>query len=151
MQVRKARSIFAGRSALAKRRSAFTVAAAGAALALAMSGASPAAAAAPDACTAYGCYTGDGWGSGFGRWEADGDKMWVCDRHADGYSVVVLADIGGVSQSKKWHTGGAGSCTERSYGDVREGQTIEYQACLGDYSEGTIRPGSCGNLEWSVT
>jgi hypothetical protein len=151
MQVRKARSIFAGRTGVAKRRSAFTVAAASAALALAISGASPASADPRDACTWYGCYTGDGWGSGFGRWEANGDKMWVCDRSADGYSVVVWADIGGVTQPWKWHTGGAGSCTERSYGDVPEGQQIEYIACLGDYSENITKGGSCGNIVRTVT
>ncbi|NRQ37694.1 hypothetical protein HII36_38575 [Nonomuraea sp. NN258] len=110
-----------------------------------------AAAAAPDACTAYGCYTGDGWGSGFGRWMADGDKMWVCDRSADGWSIVVVADIGTRAYPNKWHTGGAGKCTERSYGDVGEGQRIYFHTCLGDYSTNTIRPGSCGPVSSGTT
>ncbi|TMR87941.1 hypothetical protein [Nonomuraea basaltis] len=101
-------------------------------------------AAAPDACTIYGCYTGDGWGSGFGRWVADGDKMWVCDRSADGWSIVVFADIGGSAQPEKWHTSGAGQCTERSYGNVAEGKYIDYFTCLGKYSTNEIKWDSCG-------
>ncbi|TMR93967.1 site-specific integrase [Nonomuraea basaltis] len=104
-----------------------------------------------DACTAFGCYTGDGWGSGFSRWVADGDKMWVCDRAADGYSIVTKAWIGGDSQSDKWHTGGGGGCTERSYGDVAEGRAIAFYTCLGDYSENKILGDSCGPWQYSTT
>ncbi|MFC4115227.1 hypothetical protein [Nonomuraea zeae] len=108
-------------------------------------------AAIPDACTAYGCYTGDGWGSGFGRWVADGDKMWVCDRSADGWSIVVVTDIGTSAKPNKWHTSGAGKCTERSFGDVAEGQSIAFYTCLGDYSDSYILPGSCGPVVSGTT
>ncbi|WP_369208584.1 hypothetical protein [Streptomyces sp. PU-14G] len=124
------------------RKAALFGVATASALGLAVSTAPQAAAAGNDACTTYGCYTGDGWGSGFGRWQANGDKMWVCDRAADGWSVVVVS--GG--KANKWHTGGAGGCTVRSYGDLIDGWDIGYRACLGDASEGSIIANSCGRI-----
>jgi hypothetical protein len=138
MQTRTVRSRFARRGAAAPRRGLLMIAAAGASVALALSTAPQAAAAGLDGCAAGGCEVG------YGRWVADGDKMWVCDNAADGYSIVVEAYVDNVAQSRKWHTRGAGSCTERSYGDVPERVLIAWRACRGDYSEDTIKSGSCG-------
>ncbi|MFD0473102.1 hypothetical protein ACFQ0B_36165 [Nonomuraea thailandensis] len=77
--------------------------------------------------------------------------MTVCDEYADGYSVVVMADIGTRPHPDKWHTGGAGRCTERSYGDVAERQTIYFHTCLGKQSTGYILPGSCGRVVSGTT
>ncbi|MFG6192377.1 hypothetical protein [Nonomuraea sp. JJY05] len=101
----------------------------------------PAVAAPPTACTKYGCSIV--WGSGSGRWIADGDKMVICDGYADGYSVIVRADIDLKPQPDKWHTSGADKCTERSYGNVAEGLDIAFYTCLGKQSTNYILPGSC--------
>ncbi|MCX5064294.1 hypothetical protein OOJ91_00255 [Micromonospora lupini] len=100
------------------------------------------------ACTYYGCYNYQGWGSGYGEWNHSGDVMWVCDAYPDGWSVVVIAWLNGVRAPNKWDTSGAGDgCTERSYGDLPEGTEVKFQACLGDYSETIIR--SCGYTRWA--
>lgn len=95
-------------------------------------------------CTTYGCYTANGWGAGFGYWEADGDIMHVCDQFADGWSIVVVATIEGMDAPNKWHTTGADKCTERSYGNLPEGKLFSYTVCLGKYSEGQILWTTCG-------
>ncbi|WP_217254471.1 hypothetical protein [Streptomyces sp. AC602_WCS936] len=123
-------------------------AAAGGALMLTVATAAPATALNEDACTMYGCYSNDGWGSGFGRWVPNGDKMWVCDRSADGWSVVVQATVLGKSVSNKWVTTGNNTCAERSYGNVTEGYAVNYMTCLGDYSEQKIVWSSCGTEQW---
>ncbi|GAA2207813.1 hypothetical protein GCM10009850_032710 [Nonomuraea monospora] len=120
---------------------------AAATVALATVGVTPAAAL--TGCTYYGC--SGGWGTGYGYWAANGDKMTVCDGYADGYSVVVMADIGTSEMPDKWHTSGAGKCTERSYGDVAERQTIYFHTCLGKQSTGYILPGSCGPVVSGTT
>jgi hypothetical protein len=110
----------------------------------------PASAADAIGCTAAGCFHAAGRGAGYGRWFADGDKMRVCDTYPDGLSVVVLAKVNGVSQPRKWHTAGAGGqdspglCTDRSYGNLREGATVEFWVCVGDFSQGWIDLDSCG-------
>ncbi|MGP3959138.1 hypothetical protein ACTWPT_24335 [Nonomuraea sp. 3N208] len=109
----------------------------------------PAAAALSQACTAYGCY--ETWGTGSGRWIADGDKMVICDGYADGYSIVVRTHINYRSQPNKWHTSGAGKCTERSYGDVGEGLKVVFYTCLGKQSTDYIVTGSCGNVGYGTT
>lgn len=129
--------------------------AAGAALVLGIATAPQASAAGNDACTIFGCYTGDPKGSGFARWVGDGDKMWVCDRSADGKSIVVgaVVESGGSYRAlpDKWHTTGAGGCTERSYGNLAEGQEIWFVACLGDYSQNTIDSHTCGTERQGTT
>ncbi len=127
--------------------------AAGAALVLGIATAPQASAAGNDACTKFGCYTGDPKGSGFARWVGDGDKMWVCDRSADGKSIVVFAYLGSDYRAlpAKWHTTGAGGCTERSYGNLAEGQQIAFFACLGDYSQNTVDDSTCGYARLGTT
>jgi hypothetical protein len=68
----------------------------------------PASAADKIGCTTYGCFEGEGWGSGYGLWMQDGDTMRVCDSYADGWSVVVMATLNG-SVKYKWHTASCGS------------------------------------------
>ncbi|WP_188196743.1 hypothetical protein [Nonomuraea sp. SYSU D8015] len=109
----------------------------------------PAGATVSRACAYRGC--SGIWGTGSGEWIADGDKMLICDGYADGYSVVVRTDIGRTSQPNKWHTSGAGKCTERSYGDVAEGQNVAFYTCLGKKSTNYILPGSCGQVGHGTT
>ena len=104
----------------------------------------PASAADSFGCTTYGCFYGDGWGSGYGYWMQDGDVMRVCDTYPDGWSVVIIATINGANAPYKWHTAGAGTCTDRSYGNLPEGTTFTYFTCLGKYSIGSIDLDSCG-------
>ncbi|MGP3918810.1 hypothetical protein [Nonomuraea sp. 10N515B] len=111
--------------------------------------AAPAVAAQPRACTLNGCY--DIWGTGSGRWIADGDKMVICDGYADGYSIRIRAHINYTDQPDKWHTSGAGKCTERSYGDVGEGLIVVFYACLGKQSTGYILHDSCGAVAYGTT
>lgn len=112
--------------------------------------AAPASAADAMTCTVYGCYEREGWGTGYGYWQADGDIMHVCDQYADGWSVVVLARFNGTYAPDKWHTAGAGKCTDRSYGNLPEGTAFVFTACLGKYSENYINYVTCGP-EWFAT
>ncbi|MEV0195057.1 hypothetical protein [Nonomuraea sp. NPDC050691] len=109
----------------------------------------PAAAAPPRACAHDGCSALPRTGSA--RWMADGDKMVICDGYADGYSVIVRTDMGSGPQPDKWHTSGAGKCTERSFGDVAEGQPIAFYTCVGKQSTNYILPGSCGHVAHGTT
>ena len=119
------------------------------ALAVAVSGVAAAtpANAAPTtvACTSFGCYASDApQFTGYGHWFPDGDAMYVCGTSTDGWSVVVIANFNGGDVRYKWHTAGAGKCTERSYGNLREGTEFVFWTCLGDYSDNQIAGNSCG-------
>jgi hypothetical protein len=105
------------------------------------------AAASTMACTWYGCYNSDSpLFTGYGHWFPDGDAMYVCDSSADGWSVVVIARFGAGDYRHKWHTAGAGKCTERSYGNLPEGTGFSFWTCIGDYSDDRhIFGDSCGS------
>ncbi|QNP62582.1 hypothetical protein [Streptomyces genisteinicus] len=79
-------------------------------------------------------------GGGSATWYADGDKMRICDTAADGKSVVVIASF---TNTWKWHTSGAGGCTDRSYGNLPEGFAFSFRVCLGDFSEQYYLPATC--------
>ncbi|MBB5867197.1 hypothetical protein F4553_000576 [Allocatelliglobosispora scoriae] len=97
-------------------------------------------------CTAYGCYGADGWGSGYGMWVSDGDKMWVCDSYPDGKSVAVMAVVEpGGPTIVKWHTTGANKCTERSFGNLPEGRLVVFFACLGNNL--IVDESTCGDIK----
>lgn len=123
------------------------VAACAVAIAVSAAGAIPPANAAPStiACTVYGCYTSDApQFTGYGHWFPDGDAMYVCDSSVDGWSVVVVASFSAGDFRYKWHTAGAGKCTERSFGNLPEGTEFVFRTCLGDYSDRQIADNSCG-------
>jgi len=107
--------------------------------------ASPASAADVETCTWYGC--GGAWGSGSGYWQQNGDLMWVCDHHADGWSVVVVATFNGSDRKYKWHTAGANKCTERSYGNLAEGTGFSFMTCLGKGAENFVAWETCGTAK----
>jgi hypothetical protein len=124
------------------------VAACAVAIAVGSVAAAPAANAAASTigCTVYGCYSSDAPRyTGYGHWFPDGDAMYVCDSSADGLSVVVIANFNGGEVRYKWHTAGAGKCTERSYGNLPEGTEFVFWACVGDYSDNEIDLNSCGS------
>jgi hypothetical protein len=96
-------------------------------------------------CTSYGCYNSDAsLYTGYGHWFPDGDAMYVCDTSTDGLSVVVIANFNGGAVRYKWHTAGAGKCTERSYGNLPEGTEFVFWTCVGDYSDSRIVDSTCG-------
>jgi hypothetical protein len=128
------------RSKMARLVASFAVAIAGS-----LAWAAPASAADSFGCTTYGCFFGEGWGSGYGLWMQNGDVMRVCDTFPDDLSVVIIATINGVNAPYKWHTAGAHTCTDRSYGNLREGLDFVYRVCLGKYSENRIDLDSCGS------
>ncbi|MEV7728214.1 hypothetical protein AB0P15_26185 [Streptomyces sp. NPDC087917] len=80
-------------------------------------------------------------GAGSATWYSNGDKMTVCDNASDGKSVVVEAYVNG-SWQYKWHTGGAGGCTDRSYGNLPEGYQFDFRVCLG--TNNTVQWNTCG-------
>ena len=79
-------------------------------------------------------------GGGNATWYSNGDKLTICDTASDGKSVLVQASF---TNTLKWHTSGAGGCTDRSYGNLAEGFAFSFRVCLGDYSEGIYYPASC--------
>jgi hypothetical protein len=106
--------------------------------------ASPAQAANVKTCTWYGC--SGSWGAGSGTWHQDGDRMTVCDNYADGWSVVVVATFNTGGEQYKWRTAGAG-CSDRSYGNLREGTGFYFRTCLGHAADNFISWATCGNTE----
>ncbi|MFJ7154253.1 hypothetical protein ACIQUQ_04880 [Streptomyces sp. NPDC101118] len=88
-------------------------------------------------------------GAGTATWYASGDKLVVCDNASDGKSVVAEAYVNGRWQYK-WHTAGAGKCTDRSYGDLPEGYGFDFRACLGDGSSNVVYWETCGGWAHAV-
>ncbi|MGW4700032.1 hypothetical protein [Streptomyces sp. NPDC004285] len=86
-------------------------------------------------------------GAGSATWYSNGDKLTICDNAADNKSVVVQASF---TNTLKWHTSGAGKCTDRSYGDLAEGFSFSFRVCLGDYSEGIYYPATCSGWVGAV-
>ena len=79
-------------------------------------------------------------GGGKATWYSNGDKLTICDTASDGKSVLVQASF---TNTLKWHTSGAGGCTDRSYGNLEEGFDFSIRVCLGDYSQGIYYPATC--------
>ncbi|MER7492842.1 hypothetical protein ABT033_09430 [Streptomyces pharetrae] len=129
LQVRKSDKARSGRGK-SFRRTFMVAAAAASAVVLA----------APSASAVSYTYTYGGEGSA--TWFSDGDTLTICDYEPDGASVVVYADF---TDTKKWHTAGAGKCTDRSYGNLTEGFDFSLRVCLGDYSENLTYWGTCSD------
>ncbi|MEV4947840.1 hypothetical protein [Streptomyces sp. NPDC053755] len=86
-------------------------------------------------------------GAGSATWYSNGDKLTICDHASDGKSVVAQASF---TSTLKWHTSGAGKCTDRSYGDLAEGFGFSFRVCLGDYSSGIYYPATCSDWTRAV-
>lgn len=88
----------------------------------------------------------------YADWEANGDKLNICDGQKDGLSVAVDARWYGTEiwMPRKWHTAGGSDvgqppkCTERSYGDIADDRYLVMRVCLGTASDNTIREWLCG-------
>ncbi len=55
-------------------------------------------------------------------------------------------DVQRGGEQYKWRTAGAG-CSDRSYGDLREGTGFYFRTCLGHAADNFISWATCGNTE----
>ncbi len=76
----------------------------------------------------------------------DGDHLYVWDNAADGHSVFVRyyrSDVNGLA-GVAWNYHGAGTRVDHNM-DIPEGGWINYQVCLGRYSDRLVYDWSCSD------